>query len=211
MSKPPVVFGTIDSVYVRIVRLVLEEKGVSYDIEPVDVFDPAAITPEYLERHPFGRMPAFEHEGFRLYETSAITRYIDDSMTGPSLSPADARRRARMNQFISIADNYLYRPAVWDVFVERINKPERGEAADESTVRRGSDDAARALAAIADLMAEPWLTGDTLSLADLHLAPMLDYFLMTPEGTDVGARFPAILAWWERISQRPSLKTTRPT
>ncbi|TIU67935.1 MAG: glutathione S-transferase family protein, partial [Mesorhizobium sp.] len=61
MSKP-ILYGADYSVYVRIARLALEEKGIGYDLVPVDVFAPEGVAAWYLEHHPFGRIPAFEHD-----------------------------------------------------------------------------------------------------------------------------------------------------
>ena len=72
MTENPRVFGADYSVYVRIVRLCLIEKGVEYELLPIDVFAKEGPPQSYLARHPFGRIPAFEHAGFWLYETSAI-------------------------------------------------------------------------------------------------------------------------------------------
>ena len=72
-------YGAAWSVYVRIVRLALEEKQVRYDLVEVDVFAETGVPQEHLTRHPFGRIPAFEHGDFQLYETGAIVRYIDDA------------------------------------------------------------------------------------------------------------------------------------
>jgi glutathione S-transferase len=87
MNKP-VVYGADYSVYVRIVRLVLEEKGIDYELVPVDIFAADGIPAWYFEHHPFGRIPAFEHDGFRLHETGAIARYVDEAFAGPALQPA---------------------------------------------------------------------------------------------------------------------------
>ncbi|HET7883908.1 MAG TPA: glutathione S-transferase N-terminal domain-containing protein [Acetobacteraceae bacterium] len=65
MSQP-LVFGATYSVYVRIVRLALAEKRVPYRLHEVDIFAPSGPPADYQGRHPFGRIPAFEHDGFRL-------------------------------------------------------------------------------------------------------------------------------------------------
>ena len=148
----PIVFGADYSVYVRIVRLVLQEKGVAYDLVPVDAFAPAGPGVDHLARHPFGRIPAFEHDGFKLYETGAIARYIDESFDGPGLQPADTKARARMNQVIGIADSYAYRAMVWDVMVERINKPARGEMPDEVRIAAALSRSKTCLQALVDIM-----------------------------------------------------------
>ena len=95
MTARPVVYGADYSVYVRIVRLALEEKGVAYDLVPVDAFAEGGPGEDYLRRHPFGRIPAFEHDGFSLYETGAIARYVDEAFEGPRLQPAEDRRHFR--------------------------------------------------------------------------------------------------------------------
>lgn len=210
MKTGPVIFGTDDSVYVRIVRLALEEKRVAYTLEPVDVFAAGGPPADYLDRHPFGRMPAFEFSGFRLYETGAITRYIDEVFEGAPLQPDNIEGRARMNQIIGIADSYVYRPLVWDIFVERVNKPLRGESSDEGRIAAGLERAHIALRAITRLMGSaPWLAGGRLSLADLYLAPMLAYFFMTPEGRMAMPAYPELLSWWSRMIERPSMAATR--
>src|SRR6185436_170699 len=78
MGKPRL-FGADYSVYVRIVQLTLAAKGVHYDLVPVDIFSADGVPAWYREHHPFGRIPAFEHDGFRLFEATAITRYIDEA------------------------------------------------------------------------------------------------------------------------------------
>ena len=96
----PVVYGPAYSTYTRTARLALEEKGVDYKLEEVDILTGAGQSPAHLARQPFGQVPAFEHEGIKLYESGAITRYIDEVFPGPKLQPADPKRRARMMQFI---------------------------------------------------------------------------------------------------------------
>jgi glutathione S-transferase len=209
MTERPVVYGADYSVYVRIVRLALEEKGIGFDLVPIDAFAAGGPGADYLARHPFGRIPAFEHDGFRLYETGAIARYVDEAFEGPNLQPAGSKERARMNQIISIADSYLYRKLVWDIFVERVNKPERGEAPDEAGIVAALARADTAFEAIVDLMADgPWMVGNALGLADLWLAPMFDYFLTTGEGRLSLRSHPRLENWWSEISTRPAMLAT---
>lgn len=211
MEKPRI-FGANYSVYVRIVRLALAEKGVDYDLLPVDVFAEDGLPPDYLDRHPFGRIPAFEHGGFALYETGAITRYIDEAFDGPGLQLTDIRERARCNQLISIADSYAYPNLVWGIFVECVEKPAQGTVADEAAISDFLPKAATCLKAMAELMGDnPWLAGQALSLADLYAAPMMDYFLKAPEGQDMIARHDNLAAWWSRIASRPSMTGSLPT
>jgi len=54
-----------------------------------------------LARQPFGKVPAFAHDGFALYETQAILHHVDEVFAGNGLQPSDAKRRARILMKIS--------------------------------------------------------------------------------------------------------------
>ncbi len=204
-------FGAAYSVYVRAARLALEEKGVAYELVPVDVFAEGCLPAEHLRRHPFGRIPAFEHGGFRLYETGAITRYVDEAFVGPALQPAPARERARMNQALGVLDAYAYRTLVWDIYVERVSGPKRGRATDEERVRSALPRAAVCLSALDETMGGgPFLAGPRLTLADLHAAPMFAYLAAAPEGRALLADRPRLSAWLEKMEARPSMLATAP-
>ena len=205
----PVVFGAAYSVYVRMVRLALEEKEVPYSLVEIDIFAPGGPPSDYLLRHPFGRIPAFEHQGFRLYEAGAITRYVDDTFPGPALQPTQPRPRARMNQVISILDSYAYRTLLLDIFLERVRAPRQGRQPDEDRIRSALPVAGKCLDALQDIMGDGlFLCGADLSLADLHAAPMFAYFVLTPEGAALLAEHASLHRWWDRMSQRASMTAT---
>ncbi len=206
----PIVFGAAYSVYVRAVRLALEEKGVPYRLEEVDIFADGGPPADYLARHPFARIPAFEHDGFRLYETNAISHYVDEAFPGPPLMPSDLRQRTRAHQIIGILDNYAYRTLVWDVFVERIRVPHGGGTPDESRIAAALPRARTCLAAVEALMADStYLAGPQLSLADLRAVPMIAKFRMAPEGARLLVESPGLARWWDGMTKRPSLAATR--
>lgn len=207
MTGDVTLFGADYSVYVRIVQLTLKEKGVPYRFAEVDIFGSEGPPNEYLEHHPFARIPAFEHDGFRLFETAAITRYIDDVFDGPALLPLEPRKRARVNQITGLLDSYAYRAMVWDVFVERMEVPQEGGVSNEEKIATGLQVAETCLLALEDLMGEEdFLAGPNLTLADLHAAPMFAYFLKAPEGADLLARHPILESWWGRMLKRPTMQ-----
>ena len=72
----PIVYGPAMSSYVWSARLALAEKGVTHEL--VDVPFGAHRDESHLARQPFAKVPAFEHDGFALYETQAIIRYVDE-------------------------------------------------------------------------------------------------------------------------------------
>ena len=205
----PVLYGAAYSVYVRAARLALAEKGVGYRLVEVDVFALGGPPAEHLARHPFGKIPAFEHDGFALFETGAITRYVDEAFDGPPLQPADPKARARMNQAIGVLDSYVYPDLVWGIYVERVEAPRRGRPADEARIARLLPRAETCLAALEAIMGDgPWLAGPALTLADLHAAPMFALFRQTPEGLETMSRHRGLEAWWTAVSARASFADT---
>jgi len=207
---PLVLHGYRYSVYVRIARLVLAEKGVAYDRVEVNPFSPD-VPAAYLALHPFGRVPTLVHGGFTLYETGAISRYIDRAFPGPSLQPQDAQALARMDQIIGVVDSYAYWPLVRQVFVHLVFRPRTGQPADKAEAARGLAGAAKALAALEELAAsDTFLAGHAISLADLHLGAMIAYFTAAPEGTTMLEEHLRLASWWKRLRARPSMVATAP-
>ena len=208
----PVVYGADYSVYVRIVRLVLVEKGIDYELVPVDIFAEGGAPAWYLDRQPFGKIPAFEHDGFRLYETGAITRYVDEAFEGQKLQPSEPHARAVMNQIIGTIDSYAYRTLIWDIYVETVSKPRDGRQTDKARVARALAVAETCLAELARLKrGGDWMLGEALTLADLHLAPVFGYFTKAAAAGPMLAGQAPLAAWWERMRFRGSYRATEPT
>lgn len=198
-----VLHGYHYSVYNRIARLALAEKGVAYDRVEVNPFAPD-VPAAYLALHPFGRVPTLVHDGFALYETGAIIRYVDRAFPGPALQPADPQALARVDQIMGIVDSYGYWPMVRQVFAPRVFRARAGQPVDEAEIARGLAASSKVLAAL-----EP-LVSDGLTLADLHLGAMMAYFVLAPEGATALSHHPRLAAWWRRISARPSFAATDP-
>lgn len=210
MPKSVILRGYRYSVYNRIARLTLHEKGVDYEIEEVDPFA-SDIPEDYLNRQPFRLVPVLSHGAFDVYETSAITRYVDAAFNGPDLVPIEAEPLARTAQVISIVDSYGYRPMVRQVFAHRVFRPTEGEQADETEVAAGLEAARIVLGALNTIAMERLvLDGRNFTLADCHLAPMIAYFVQAPEGADALRHYPALAAWWATVSRRTSIQVTDP-
>lgn len=206
----PVLYGLSRSVYTRIARLALEEKGVHYTLEEVEIFEPSGAPAEHLARNPFGRIPAFAHDGLTLYETGAITRYVDEAFVGSRLQPPDAPARARMNQVIGIVDSYAYRPMIWGVFAARIVTPRGGARADEGIVAKALAKSRTCCFALEEILgSKRYFAGDEFTLADLHALPILLYFSLTREGAAALSEFPRLRAWFDNMAARPSVQRTR--
>ncbi|WP_421378609.1 glutathione S-transferase family protein [Paraburkholderia sp. DD10] len=204
-------YGAAWSVYVRIVRLALEEKQVKYDLIEVDVFAETGVPREHLTRHPFGRIPAFEHGDFHLYETGAIVRYIDDVFPGCKLQPTDPRARAKANQIVGILDSYAYRTLVWDIYVERVVSAREGRLADERKIAAALPCAAVCLSELTRLSDDrEFLIGGDVTIADLYAAPMFACFMQAPEAVPLMEGCEKLTYWWQRFAARHSMSRTTP-
>jgi glutathione S-transferase len=194
------------SVYLRIVAMTLTEKDVPWTHVEVDPFD-KPIPETYLALNPFGRVPTLVHDGFVVYETTAITLYVDEAFVGTPLQPTDPKERARMNQIIAVADSYGYWPMVRQVFSHRVFRPAQASAGDEAVIAEGLQKAKTVLLAALDRLAAggSFLAGSSLSLADLHLGAMIAYFTAANEGRSELSRHPTLSEWWTAFSKRPAL------
>jgi glutathione S-transferase len=165
-------------------------------------------SPAHLARQPFGRIPAIEHDGFWLYETQAILRYLDRVFPEPALTPLDPRQAARMDQVMNINDWYVFRTIGIGVVFNRLIAPKIGMASSEDAVAAALPDS-RTCVEVLDAMLgdQPYIAGEALTLADLHLGPHLDLFAQTPEGAQMLADT-RLLAWLERLRARPSFEIT---
>jgi glutathione S-transferase len=130
----PIVYGPANSTYVWSTRLALAEKGVAHEL--VDVPVGALREEPHLSRHPFAKLPAFEHDGFSLYETQAILRYIDEGFPVSPLQPTDLHQFARMNQIMGIVDAYAWRAIAAGIVFNRLLAPRLGLPVDEAAVAR---------------------------------------------------------------------------
>lgn len=206
----PTVYGPAYSTYVRTARLALEEKGVAYDLVEIDSLAGGTRSPEHLARHPFGKVPAFEHDGLVLFETDAITRYVNEAFEGPALEPGDLRARALMTQAISVINSYAYPSLIGQIVIQRLVMPLMGGSADEGVIAAAMP-GAKTCIAVLDRMAEGHrgLVSDVVSRADLFLIPIYHYLDQTPEGRELLAEAGELRRWWEGVEGRPSVVATR--
>ena len=198
------------SVYTRAAQMALVAKGVRFERAEFNPFDQDDLA--RLKRlHPFGRVPVLDHDGFRLWETQAILGYVDEAFYDLSLTPANARERARMRQVMGIVDSYLYWPLVRQVFSQRVFQPLLGEVPDEDSIRDGLDKAGPVLDALEKIAEEGLvLVPGRLDQSGCLLWPMLDYFRMAPEGAGMLEARPGLARWCTWVESCPEAKTTRP-
>jgi glutathione S-transferase len=159
---------------------------------------------EHLKLHPFGKMPVLRHGTNVIYETLAITHYIDRAFAGQSLQPPGALGQARMLQWISIINAYVF-PVMNRFTKEKLVKPIWGIEPDESFVASSRDALAQQIRLIDDTLADHhFLVGENLTLADSFLLPHLLFFGLTAEGASLLSGAPAAGRWLSRLRERDS-------
>jgi glutathione S-transferase len=206
----PIVHGTDFSTYVRSVRMAYEEKGAPYELKDVSVVRGEHKQAGHLVRNPFGTVPAFEHDGLELYETTPILRYIDQVCPGVALTPDNPQQRARMNQIMSIIDYHGYASMIGGIAVQRLFTALLPNGTDEAVIRAAIPKAELCLKEIDRIKgSHTFLAGGQISLADLYLVPIVFYLKLTPEKELMAPR-KGLEAWWLMMSERPSVKKTAP-
>src|SRR5581483_1415270 len=163
----------------------------------------------HLARHPFGKVPAFEHDGFTLYETQAIMRYVDEAFPSAPLQPLDLHQFSRMNQIMGIVDAYGWHSIAFGIAFQRFVAPRLGMKTDEERIAKSVPQAKLCLAEFERIQGDDtFLAGDRVSLADLMVAPLLYYLAKTPEAAATLDQHPQLGAWLSRIASRQSFQVT---
>jgi glutathione S-transferase len=192
----------------RSVLATLEEKRTPYrfSLVPPDAFR----TEPHISRHPFGRVPVLEHDGFMLYETQAILRYLDRVLPTPPLTPAAPRAAARMDQALNISDWYLFNEVGNVIGFQRIIRPRfMGLTPDEEAIAAAMPKAHAVFNELDRLLgAQPYFAGENVTLADLMIAPQLHFLALTPEWTPLSAGHRNLVDWLDRMNARPSFQAT---
>lgn len=192
----------------RAVLATLIEKNARFGFVALE---PRAIKCEpHLSLHPFGRVPVLEHDGFRLYETQAILRYLDRVLPSPALTPADPRAAARMDQILGICDWYLHQGVNSIIGFQRVVRPRiLGVPPDEAAIAEAMPRGQVVMAELSRLLgANSYLAGAEPSLADMVVASQMDFLAQTPEWGPLTAGRTNLPRWLELMSGRASFQAT---
>ncbi len=168
--------------YCARVRIVLAEKGVPYEAVAIDLSD----RPAWLyEKNPLGKVPVLEEDGWPLPESAVIDEFLNERYPEPPLWPADPGERAAARLLVFRFDGF---------------------SGAYYACRRGEEGAGerfgRELATLDGLLAgTPYLTGRAFGLADVSYLP----WVIRARDLMGMALAPALAAWVERCSERPSV------
>ena len=200
-------YGTPTSTYVRTSRLLLAEANIDYSLKDIGIFNGDNETQAYLAKHPFGKVPTLEIDGQTIYESTAITHYINQKLADGKFSPPDILMQSRMRQIMAIIENYLYSHAVGTIVIQNLIVPDQGGETDQQAVQEAIAPTQKALKAIEDLVVgTPFLVGSMISLADFYLIPIFVYLEKTPQFNTLIINTPKLRIWWNEVKMLNSVK-----
>ncbi len=192
------IYGDPRSTNTRKVLTTLAELEAPYELLHVDFAKAEHKGEAHLARQPFGQMPALDDDGFALYETHAMCRYLD-ARAGGRLMPAELRHRALVDQWMSIESANFSAHAMKFVYHYLLRVEQ-----DQAVLAHAGQALGTALAVLGkELAARPYLGGQSFSLADICYMPYFEYALLTPAEAEF-AKHPSVLAWWSKVHERPS-------
>jgi glutathione S-transferase len=196
------VWGRNTSANVQKVMWAVEEIGLPH--ERIDIGGPFGKNrePAYLAMNPNGLVPTLEEEdGFLLWESNTIVRYLADKHRAPMLEPADARTRARANAWMDWQLSVLG-PAITPCFVGMIRTPP--EKRDYAVIEASKKKTTEAFALLDGALAkDAYLAGDAFSFGDIPSAVMANrYRQLVPERP----AFKNFERWFAAIAARPPFK-----
>ena len=179
-----------------------DELGLEF--EQVDIGGPFGGNdrPEYLEKNPNGLVPTIDDDGFVLWESSAITRYLCAKHGLGTLCPTDPHQRARAEQWMDwrlTTVMPMMTPIFWGLV--RTAEAERDQAAIRGGIERGYK-----VWGLLDrhLAGSAYVVGDTFTMADIPLGPQAHRWL---ELVDDRPPMKHLEAWYQRLSERPAFRT----
>lgn len=185
-------------------RWLLEELGLDYDLETVDLFGGQGRTPGYRAIHPLGQVPALRVNGDVLIESGAICHWLADHYAGAGLAPPHGDpARIRYEQWMAFAPGSLEPPSFYALLHSRI-LPEAQRV--PAFVPWAQERYAQAVGAVADALGDrTWLLGDRFTAADIMVGSTLMWL------PDALAGHPNLRGYVGRLKERDAYRrATRP-
>lgn len=179
------------------VRWALDELGLDYGIERLDLFKGEGNRADYLAIHPLGQLPALLVDGQAMFESGAIVQWLAEAMPGSRLAPpVDQPARRAFDQWMYFAATSLEGPA-WEMMLHGNILPD--EQAVKSIIPFATQQYQRALQVLDHaLTGRDYLLGRDFSVADIMVGYLLPWF------SEPLADCAALPAYLERLEQRPA-------
>ncbi|MBS1213485.1 MAG: glutathione S-transferase [Proteobacteria bacterium] len=197
------------SPFARKPRLAAALLGIELETEKVDLFAGAGQTPEYLKLNPQGKVPTLVDGDFSLWESNAIVQYLGSKAPVSPLWPDDAQSRADILRW-QFWESTSWAPACVVYVYENVLKPILGRGdPDPEELQKGEEKFHRCAKVLNDhLASRPWLVGDSMTLADVSVAPALMY---AESGKYPLEGYDHIGVWFDKIQQLPAWASTDPS
>lgn len=195
------VWGRKNSSNVKKVLWCLTELGLTYQQKDAGGPFGGLDTPEYLAMNPNKTIPTYQDGEFILWESNAILSYLADKYDDGTLLPHNAEFRARAAQWMYWSDGSLF-PYIKAMMGLLVRTP--AEQRDPARVEELKQSLNRLIAMLNDDLAQrDYIAGDTFSIADMVLAPLLyPWREVCHDRPD----FPHIERWFALIETRPAYR-----
>ena len=179
------------------VRWLLEELGLDYNIETIDLFKGEGNTPEYLALHPLGQLPVLKIDDRAMFESGAIVQWLADTNLNKGFSPAlDSPQRREFNQWMYFSVTSLETPA-WEIMLHGKILPE--DAAVKAIIPFASKTLLKVLTVLdEELQGKNYLLDNKFSAVDIMVAYILMWY---PEHVEP---FANLKAYTQHLQQRPA-------
>lgn len=191
------VWGRINSVNVKKALWCLGELGLAYEREDAGGQFGVVNTPEYRRMNPNGLVPTLEEDGFILWESHTIVRYLCAKHSAGRLWPTDLRARADAERWMDWA--FTFQAAMRNVFWGLIRTPP--EKRDPKAIEEGTKKS-NELAGMLDkaLAGRAYVTGDAFTMGDIPIGAEVQRWMRVPIERPP---MPNVEAWFERLRRRP--------
>ncbi|MCX4027370.1 glutathione S-transferase family protein [Endozoicomonas sp. SM1973] len=208
MSQQVHIYGPNFSSFVRSVRLVCEEKNISYTTGfSVNGEEIPFKSDKHYKLHPFGKLPVLIHADASICETVAICRYLDQEFPGPELQPSDPVARAKHDQWCSLIAGDIDQAIVRKYLLEfAFPKGENGTIRVDK-VKAAEPGVEKALIVLSHQLADQlYIVGDSFTIADALLVPILDYLFSHSEIKYMIEKHSKLQDYLNRVSERKSFQ-----
>lgn len=156
-------------------------------------------SPEYLNICPTGKVPAIEIDGFKLFESNAIIRYLA-TINNSSLYPQDTQKRAVIDAWMDYVSIHVGH-AIGRVLFNRVFAPMTGQKSDQESIRAGLEFLDKYFPILEKQLSQnPYLAGREFSLADINLLAVLDPCELAQIGID---NYPSLRKWRAGLKSQP--------
>jgi len=195
------IWGRVNSVNVKKALWAAEELGLKYERIDAGMEHGVNNTPEYRRMNPTGLVPTIEDDGFTLWESHAIVRYLAAKHGAGSLWPTDLKARADTDRWMDWTHSFsreFQRPVFWPLVrtpPEKRDAKAIGEAVKKCGEMLGIVDAA--------LAGRKFLGGDQLTMGDIPLGCHVQLWMRLAIERP---RQPNLEAWFARLGERPAFR-----